>query len=69
MSETPMSERGEATSHEWGVAYELDENGRPIWPVELSDDEQDARSWAQASGDPDAKVVRRTVTCGAWTVA
>jgi hypothetical protein len=69
MNETPMSERGEVTADEWGVAYELDENGRPTWPVELSDDEQDARAWAQASGDPDAKVMRRTVTYGAWTVA
>jgi len=65
MDET-MSERGQTEVHEWGVAYEFDENGRPIWPVEAADDEQDARSWAQASGDPGAKVMRRTVTYGAW---
>lgn len=71
MDETqiPMSERGQVDVVEWGVAYEFDENGRPIWPVELSDDEQDARAWAQASGDEHAQVMRRTVTYGAWEVA
>lgn len=56
----------------WGVAYEFDENGDPIARfVEESDDEQDARAWAQSSGDPSARVVYRTSApgYGPWTVA
>jgi hypothetical protein len=50
---------------DWGVAYELDENGEPGY-VEEADDEGDAHAWAQAQ---DGIVVRRVVQRGAWTVA
>lgn len=57
----------------WGVAYEFDENGNVLGQfVEESDDEQDARAWAQASGDPNAKVVYTETTevpRSGWTVA
>jgi hypothetical protein len=57
----------------WGVAYEFDEHGNVLGQyVEESDDEQDARDWAQASGDPDAKVVYTEVADvprTGWTVA
>lgn len=56
----------------WGVAYEFDEDGSVLGQfVEESDDEQDARAWAGASGDPNARVVYRE-TAGwpsDWTVA
>jgi hypothetical protein len=57
------------TEYRWGVAYVFDEDGEPLQNfVEESDDEQDARDWAQASGDPDAKVVRASLFPGPWKV-
>lgn len=57
-------------NYEYGVAYVFDDYGAPLQRfVEPSDDEQDARSWAQASGDPLAKVVRcRVGQFGEWAV-
>jgi hypothetical protein len=56
--------------YRWGVAYEFDALGEPLY-VEEADDERDAYAWAEASGDPAAKVMRQRighVVDGLWTV-
>lgn len=53
---------------EWGVAYRFDRDGTPA-SIEDADDEQDARAWAYASGDPTARVVHRREHADAWEVA
>lgn len=54
---------------EYGVSYHVGIDGQPVQAlVEMADDERDARDWAQASGDPDAKVVRRPAGRAPWEV-
>lgn len=55
--------------YEFGVSYHVGLDGRPVQAlVEPSDDWRDAESWRIASGDPDARVVRRLVQGGPWEV-
>lgn len=55
---------------EYGVSYHVGIDGQPVQAlVEVADDEQDARDWAQSSGDPDAQVVCRRVDAEPWEVA
>jgi hypothetical protein len=55
--------------YEYGVAYMIGLDGSPVQLlVEAADDEQDAIQWRYASGDPDARIVRRRVGDETWEV-